>query len=358
MVEPGENQSPKWDESELETLNACPICGSNVSTVLHDKLTDGVFFCSSDTWTMHRCSNCEVAYLNPRSKQEFIGKAYTTYYTHDAVSDTTPEQPSSNFKERLRARIKNGYINRRYNVKIKPGIPFASMLISRLSLLRCNADRAMRMLRLPCSGARLLDVGCGNGDYLLSMRELGWEVAGLDFDQAAVDACARAGINVQTCTLEEAGYEDNSFDAITLSHVIEHLYDPISTLACCFRLLKPNGCLYLETPNINSEGHRHFGPCWRGLEPPRHLTLFTPASLQRACEKVGFEVKRVQGVPTYLWMYQQSSAIKRGVNPYDKDFWEPVTPQQIAEFYRQDRHRIVDPTHSEFFMLLAVKKSF
>ncbi|HEX4349274.1 MAG TPA: class I SAM-dependent methyltransferase, partial [Verrucomicrobiae bacterium] len=82
------------------------------------------------------------------------------------------------------------------------------------------------------------------------------------------------------------------FDAITMTHVIEHLHDPMDTLRRCWKLLKPGGQITVTTPNLNSRGHQIFGADWLALDPPRHLILFTEASLRMAMENCGFAVSR------------------------------------------------------------------
>jgi len=87
------------------------------------------------------------------------------------------------------------------------------------------------------------------------------------------------GIHVHTGDLKEINLSDNSFDAITLSHTIEHLYDPLESIKRCHQLLKKEGKLIVTTPNANSLSHQRYGKYWRGLEPPRHIQIFTANSL-------------------------------------------------------------------------------
>jgi ubiquinone/menaquinone biosynthesis C-methylase UbiE len=136
---------------------------------------------------------------------------------------------------------------------------------------------------------RLLDVGCGAGEWLLSMREMGWQVEGVDFDENAVRVARKKGLEVHRGSVEQQSYPDQSFDAVTMHHVIEHVPDPAGTLTECARLLKPGGKLVLFTPNGSSLSHGLFKQNWRGLEPPRHLHIFTPDSMHTLLHKVGFQ---------------------------------------------------------------------
>jgi SAM-dependent methyltransferase len=136
---------------------------------------------------------------------------------------------------------------------------------------------------------RLLEVGCGSGARLAQLAAEGWQVLGQDVDpQSAQHAQSRHGCSVLVGDLRALGFEAASFDCILMNHVLEHLHDPIGTLAECRRLLKPDGRLVAVTPNVASLGMRTFGPHWRGLEAPRHIHLFRPTTLARLAELAGF----------------------------------------------------------------------
>src|SRR5208283_4697550 len=114
--------------------------------------------------------------------------------------------------------------------------------------------------------------GCGDGRFLALMRDAGWDVYGIEPDPVAAKVAQRElGTSVTVGALEDAGFPDEAFDAVTLSHVIEHVHDPVALLAECRRVLKPDGSVVIVTPNIRSLGHQKFQSLWRGLEPPRHF---------------------------------------------------------------------------------------
>jgi SAM-dependent methyltransferase len=163
---------------------------------------------------------------------------------------------------------------------------------------RWHAALTIRELPKPAGRPRLLDVGFGDASFLSRMQAAGWEVAGLELDPNAVEAARSVGLEAAQGTLEDAAYEPGSFDAITLSHVIEHLHDPVAALATCSRLLRSGGVLWLATPNFDSPGHRRFRRDWFGLDPPRHLVLFNRDALERALARTGFER------PTWLRSYR------------------------------------------------------
>src|SRR5690606_4600196 len=91
------------------------------------------------------------------------------------------------------------------------------------------------------------------------------------------------------------------------SHVLEHVYDPSGLLSECYRLLKPGGHLRVVVPNPKSWGHKLFGSRWRGLEPPRHLHLFTPEALRMLSERAGFETRIASLAQGATYFYKHSN---------------------------------------------------
>jgi 2-polyprenyl-3-methyl-5-hydroxy-6-metoxy-1,4-benzoquinol methylase len=203
-------------------------------------------------------------------------------------------------------------------------------LLERLTarLLRLGPERrrfASAYLDLEAPGS-LLDVGCGSGEFAASMRRGGWTVRGTDFDpSAAASARQLHGVTVDIGDLREIQYGDESFDAITARHVIEHVRDPLGFLTECWRLLKPGGKLVLTTPNAGSLGHRYFGSRWRGLEQPRHLFVFDATAMGALFLGAGIETVDVftsaQGA-IYITRqsYGQSRGIRRAVD-YAAIWW-------------------------------------
>ena len=206
--------------------------------------------------------------------KEDIGNAYANYYTHAARN-------CSNRAGLLRAVfrwMKRGYWATKYNYQVGPGsfpIKILGMFLYLFPLRRRAVDEEVRMLNAVAQG-RLLDVGCGSGEWLTLMKNHGWRVEGVDFDENAVRVARERGLEVHCGSLEEQRFPNDTFNAVTLNHVIEHVPDPVRTLTECARILKPGGRLILFTPNVSSLSHRIFRQDWRGLEPPRHLHLFSP----------------------------------------------------------------------------------
>ena len=130
-------------------------------------------------------------------------------------------------------------------------------------------------------GGRMLDVGCGNGKFLNSMRSFGWSVEGVEFSDAGVKAARLSDLKVHHGDLASANFADNSFDLITARHVIEHIPEPHPFMAELVRVLRPGGRLVIETPCSDALGRQWFNTHWYANDVPRHLILFTPANLER-----------------------------------------------------------------------------
>jgi SAM-dependent methyltransferase len=134
----------------------------------------------------------------------------------------------------------------------------------------------------------LLDVGCGGGWLLESMKSLGWTVEGVDLDPQAVAGARSRGLQVHLGQVEQLRLPAERFDVVTMSHYIEHVYQPAVVIAACYRLLKPGGRLVMVTPNTRSLGHRLYRKDWMHLDPPRHLHLFNPGTLADTARRGGF----------------------------------------------------------------------
>lgn len=264
----------------------CGLCGER-GHLLHRALVDQHFGAPGE-WSFLRCEGCGLVWLTPRPEPEDMGRLYERYHTHEQAAGM------SLFKRAVRRGIpaaRMGYSDASLSA-LERGLGHALAVVGPL---REVASHACMWLPAEQRG-RLLDVGCGSGAFLLHMRELGWTVFGVDADASAV-RLARAAIGenaVRVGGVDEAPCEAGSVDAVTLSHVIEHLLDPEESLRECHRLLRPGGWLVVATPNARSLGSAHFGSAWRGWEPPRHIQLYDSETLQRVAERTGFRVRTVQ----------------------------------------------------------------
>ena len=143
-------------------------------------------------------------------------------------------------------------------------------------------------------GSKVLDIGCGRGVMLRSLLDLGHEAHGVEITpEAASGADPGAQIRIAP-ELAKAGYEENTFDAVIMWHVLEHLPHPEQTLVEIRRILRPGGRLILAVPNFGSLQSQRTANDWFHLDLPRHLYHFTPETLQRllACNEFHYESVR------------------------------------------------------------------
>ena len=294
-----------WEPHELEWLSACPLCNFGTSTVLHEGLQDYIFMAAGGQWRLMSCSACDCAFLNPRPTATTIGRAYASYYTHGAVAASGAALSGRAW---LRRALANGYRNALYGTQLRPSLGVVGIATARLSRAFRNAIEGeapglVRVRPTQAGQSLILDVGCGSGLSLLRARDAGWRVMGIEPDEEAVRAANARGIEIVAHHLHELPASfDGTFERIMLSHVIEHVHDPIAMLSRCKQLLAPGGTLWLETPNLSSVGYEEFGADWRGLEPPRHLVMFRRAPLDALLQRAGFANIR-HSKPREVWSY-------------------------------------------------------
>ena len=129
--------------------------------------------------------------------------------------------------------------------------------------------------------------------FLGMLAESGWPVAGLDFSlDAASIAWRQQGVPAVCASPSRAPFSTGSCAAVTMFHVLEHLYDPQVCLEEAHRLLRPNGRLIVQVPNAASWLFLLLGENWTGADVPRHLWLFRPRDLDALLDGCGFEVVR------------------------------------------------------------------
>lgn len=164
---------------------------------------------------------------------------------------------------------------------------------------------------------KFLDVGCGAGELLWAAKESQWEVEGVDPSKEFVEiGFERLGVQGRITTLKEADFPDNYFDAVAMSSLIEHLYEPFETLCEVHRVLRPDGLLWFDAPNEDGL-YMQFGNLYMRLQgkdwvvvmaptfPPYHVQGFNPKSLRKLLDRAGFKCKEMEIVGG---LYEQKGA--------------------------------------------------
>lgn len=251
------------EHGEILERIACPCCGSEDAApyrIAHDRL-----FGRPGRHSVVRCRACSLAYTNPRPTPESLGNHYPAdYFCYE------PPEALRGLK------------------KLVLGGVIADLVRRRLGMLEAAIGRLL-------PGTRVCDVGCSYAELLGEIRaKRGSDVVGVDFNADMVAYGRKRGVPIVRGTLEDAAFEDASFDVVTMTEYLEHEGNPMRVLAECRRVVRPGGHLAIEVPLISTLTARLFGNFWSQLDLPRHLVFFTEETLANALGAVGFEVVAVR----------------------------------------------------------------
>lgn len=267
--------------------SACPQCDSDRRTkaeCFHDPDESGPY-------GVVTCCDCGLMYTHPRPAPEDWDRFYPASYP--------PHQPSRKRRRwhtRLRLRVAAAC------AALCQDDPAASIPWPRTAwrlLLGRMVDPRVPARR---PGSRLLDLGCGAGEYLETMRSLGWTVVGVEPSPRAAQAARSRGVPVLLGVVPHPDLPLGSFDVVTAWQVLEHVESPRATLAAVRDLMRPGAQLFLTVPNQDGWAARHFGPHWIGLDLPRHLTHFTPHTLAHMLQDEGFALRRLETWSSSSWI--------------------------------------------------------
>jgi 2-polyprenyl-3-methyl-5-hydroxy-6-metoxy-1,4-benzoquinol methylase len=317
-----------WPSDRLEVVDKCPLCTSPNKRILESSLVDWMSDPPTGFWEMMVCTDCGAAYLTPRPVLESIKDAYSKYHTHTSEKDDLVHT-------RLRS-IKDYIAKRYYTVTSKSGsfIDYIVYITIRMLFpvsLYFDA-KSRHIFKVQGKPGRLLDIGCGNGEFLRFASGFGWTVVGVDVDEHAVFEARSNGLDVRSGSID-AIESNEKFDFISLSHVIEHVHDPIALIQRCYTLLNDGGTLWMETPNIESFGYAVYKSVWRGLEPPRHLILFNQSSLNELLSRSGFVSIR-QKLHSLSGIYMALSSEKLLNTSSSCGSWAGCITRKMLKFFR------------------------
>lgn len=262
---------------------------------------------------MSVCHDCSLVWLNPRPVNESVALLYEQYYTHEGLTNEFLLHNDITFDAFPRnKKIKYAVLATHFGFPLS--VPFSYRILGKIlgmiPSFRKKVESSIGGFS-PKHGAKLLDLGCGNGDYLLEMKYLGYNVEGIEIDPHAAEIARSNDLSIVTGTLTKGLYPENSFDAIYLNNVIEHLDDPQEVVSLCYSLLKKGGRLCIKTCSSTSLAHTLYKQDYRGLEIPRHFFIFSPNSLRTLGVQAGFFVRKQYTMFNgYIWA--ASRAIKKG----------------------------------------------
>jgi 2-polyprenyl-3-methyl-5-hydroxy-6-metoxy-1,4-benzoquinol methylase len=210
-----------------------------------------------DGFSMFKCPNCELVYINPAPQQNFLNEkvySFESGYQANKQKDLSKIPIDKKTKEIMSFLVKSG-------VK-----------------------------------GKLLDVGCSNGEFLFQAKKNGFESYGVELNRRTADIANSNGLNVFNGLLSDAKFEDNFFDVIFMGDLIEHVLSPDDLLLECKRILKKNGLLIISTPNLDCLWARTtlllyklFRIPWSSVTPPFHTFQFSEKNLNTLLDKRGFQ---------------------------------------------------------------------
>lgn len=239
----------------MDTILTCAICGEN-------KFGNYLFctdhFLTKEEFTLVKCSNCGLVFVNPRPK---IHELKNYYNSPDYISHSGTEK---------------GIINKIYK-KIR----------------RITHKRKFELISSVSSGKTILDIGSGSGELLSLFNENGWKTLGVEPGTEARNYSKKKfGIEViDEHELEKV--ENHSFDNISMWHVLEHVPDLNARMNEIKRILKPGGNAFIAVPHLDSHDAEYYREFWAAFDVPRHLYHFSPSTITELFRKHGFSVVRI-----------------------------------------------------------------
>lgn len=248
----------------------CCVCESDNAEIV-GKGKDYEYKTSEDTFLAMKCNSCGLVYLNPRPGISEFKTIYPANYH------------AFNFSEK-----DFGIVH-----KIRS---------------RLEAQRLLKSFKDLGEGARILDVGCGDGFHLKLLHQYGkksWIPEGIDMDERAVAKAQESGLNVYRGSVESIDLPENSYDGAFIIQTIEHVENPYKVLLGISRLLKPGGKLLIVTDNTGSLDFSFFRKrYWGGYHFPRHWNLFNKNSLAKLAAKANFDIEILETqVSPVNWVY-------------------------------------------------------
>jgi len=241
--------------------NVCPLCSSE-KIALHFSCND--HFISKKDFSIFKCSACGFLFTQDYPEETDIAQYYESdnYISHSDISE--------------------GFSNKLYRV-------------ARGIMLRKKKNLIGKITRL--KKGTILDIGSGTGYFAATMKRAGWMASGIEINEKARNfSASNFGLEVDPPD-RITSFESNSFDCVTLWHVLEHFHDPFKNISEVYRLLKPGAVCVVALPNCNSYDANHYKRFWAAWDVPRHLWHFQPSTFRIFSEKSGFILENLKILP-------------------------------------------------------------
>jgi len=273
--------------SGYEHVN-CDLCGGEETDLL---LVARDFYNNiPGVFRVVRCKKCGFVYTNPRPYGEELLKYYPDeagYFKPVFVKEQVGKV--FNLKKRLHDKVLATY---RGYARLPNSNWLERVFLIPIHLL---AKKNWEVNGIPefRRNGKLLEIGCSYGQYLKQMKELGWDVAGIEPNKKAAEFGSKEyGIRIINDTFENVNITEK-FDAIVMRMVLEHLPGPSKALKKAYELLKEDGQLIIIVPDFSGIEFWLFREHCYGLHVPNHLNHFTPLTIRQYCKNIGFRVEKI-----------------------------------------------------------------
>lgn len=210
---------------------------------------------STEDHPVVKCGSCGMVYMEPRPDDESLMGFYPREYWGGRVDGA-------------------GELVRAVEERLKEGYKLRAVGIAGLT------------------GGRVLDIGCGRGEFIALLAARGFDTAGLEPGEEAARRGREAGLNIMHGGVGSVTIPDANFDAVTMWHVLEHMPQPLAALSEVKNMLRPGGRLIVALPDFGGWQATRYGSGWFGIDAPRHLSHFTRETFTAMAGKAGFRVER------------------------------------------------------------------
>ncbi len=237
-------------------LSNCPIC-DNTQFVTHLSCED--YTVSRETYTILRCQSCDFKFTQDIPDQKSIGKYYQSesYVSHSGS--------------------KKGLINWLYH-KVR----------------KRSLRQKFKLVSSHTHGMKIIDYGCGTGEFLNTCMNKGWSVQGYEPSDDARNFAINQNKISASSPIELPHYPSEGADIITLWHVLEHVHTLKDTIGLLLEKLKSGGTLLIAVPNCSSYDAKKYGSFWAAYDVPRHLYHFEPKTMNDLLHQFGLSRKTIK----------------------------------------------------------------
>ena len=278
----------------MEKITSCDLCGNDSFT---QYLEAKDYFLTNEGFTIVKCDNCGLLFVNPRPSPAEISRYYQS---ENYISHSTKQA---------------GFLNKIYAY-----------------IRKKNHVKKYKLIQSYRNSGSLIDIGCATGEFLDFFQKKGWEVTGVEPDEDARNFARNTySLNV----IDEKNIPELSekkFDVVTMWHVLEHVHDLNERLSQINRILKDNGIAVIAVPNPNCHDASFYKSFWAGYDVPRHLFHFTQKPITALFEKKGFHLlKKIPLVYDSFYISMISEKYKTGKKNLIKAFYHGLKSNILAK---------------------------